>query len=95
MRLDELIHGILTHSMPKGDLKAAMFEFHNSMVGKSKYIKVVENPNTACGSCIQRVKANVMKYYHYEYEPKFDDKFYFTLRFGVNQIPVYGVHKKR
>ena len=44
MRLDELIHGLLTHSMPKGDLKAAMFEFHNSMVGKSKYIKVVENP---------------------------------------------------
>jgi len=95
MEFRELIRGLLMTSMPKGDLKMAMFEFHNSMVGKSNYIRVVENPKTACGSCIQRVKANVMKYYHYEFEPKFDDEFYFTLRFGINSIPVYGIHKKR
>jgi hypothetical protein len=95
MEFRELIRGILVNSMPKGDLRTAMFEFHNSMVGKSNYFRVVENPKTACGSCIQRVKANVMKYYHYEYEPKFDDEFYFTLKFGINSIPVYGIHKKR
>ena len=95
MEFRELIRELLTHSMPKGDLRAAMFEFHNSMVKKSAYITKEENPRTACGSCIQRVKANVMKYYHYEYEPKFDDEFYFTLKFGINSIPVYGIHKKR
>ncbi len=95
MELRELIRELLRHSMPKGDLKVALFDFHNSMVGQSAYIKVVENPKTVCGSCIQRVKANVMKYYHYEYEPKFDDEFYFSLKFGVNSIPVYVLHKKR
>lgn len=94
MELDDLIYELIRYSMPKGDLKVQMFAFHNSMVGKSKYFPKVENVNTFCGSCILRVRGNVLKYYHYEYEPK-NENFFFTGKFAIHQVPVYGIHKKR
>ena len=94
MELRELVSELIRNTLPKGDLRSEMFAFHNSMVGKSKYIRVNENPKTTCGSCINRVRANVMKYYHFEYEPKFEE-FFFTGKFGINSIPMYGINKKR
>lgn len=75
--------------LPKGDLKLEMFKFHNSMVGKSIYFRREENPKTACGSCIQRVKTNIWKWYHLD--PKAPDykELEFTGKFGAHNIPLY------
>lgn len=94
MEFKELLFSLMRVGLPSGELKREMFDFHNSMVGKSQYITKAENGRTMCGSCIQRVKSNVFKYYHYEYEPKFSE-FIFLNRFGVNNMPMYGVNKKR
>jgi hypothetical protein len=66
MTTKNLLIALLGNSLPKGELKAEMFKFYNSMVGKSKYFPKEENPKTACGSCIQRVKVSIWKWYHYD-----------------------------
>jgi len=77
------------NSVPRGELREAMFKFHNSMVGKTRYIHRHENPKTSCGSCVQRVLKNVMKWYHNdENAPKYSE-IEFTGKLGLNNIPVY------
>lgn len=77
--------------LPKGELKEEMFKLHNSMVGKSRYFKKEENPKTACGSCIQRVKTAIWKWYHFdEKAPKYKG-LVFTGKFAAHNIPVYNV----
>jgi len=73
----------------KGDLKKEMFEFHNSMVGKSKYIRKEENPNTNCGSCIQRVLKAVFNWYHYDESSPNYEEIEYTGRLGISNIPIY------
>ena len=74
---------------PKGELKEEMFRLHNSLMGKSSYIKREENPKTSCGSCIQRVLKNVFLWYHYDpTAPKYDS-IYFTGKYGLNNTPIY------
>lgn len=43
--------------------KHAMFEVHNSFLGKSDYIKRFEEKNSRCGSCIRRVQTNLLKHF--------------------------------
>lgn len=75
--------------LPKGELKEEMFKFYNSMVGKSKYFPRQENPKTACGSCIQRVKTGIWKWYHYDEKAPNYKGFVFTGKLGAHNIPLY------
>jgi len=74
--------------------KPHLFEVYNSLVGKSKFIKKTENPNTTCGSCHKRVRTGFWKYYHFEHENK-SKKLEFYGREGGGRItgfdysPVY------
>lgn len=77
------------NSVPRGELRQAMFEFHNSMVGKTKFIRKSENPNTSCGACVQRVLKNVFKWYHRDENAPSYDEIEFTGKLGLNNIPVY------
>jgi len=77
------------NSVPRGELRDAMFAFHNSMVGKSSYMRRLENPKTSCGSCVQRVLKNVMKWYHKDANAPVYDEIEFTGKLGLNNIPVY------
>jgi hypothetical protein len=91
MSTKDLLIALLSGTMPKGDTKSEMFKFYNSMVGKSKYFPRSENPNTACGSCIQRVKTSIWKWYHSdETAPNFSE-LVFTGRLGAHNIPLYSI----
>ena len=93
MSSKELLIALLSGTMPKGDTKSEMFKFYNSMVGKSKYFPREENPKTACGSCIQRVKTSIWKWYHSdETAPSFSE-LTFTGRLGAHNIPLYTYKK--
>jgi len=72
-------------------VKADMFGFYNSMVGKSKYFPKAENPKTACGSCIQRVKNNIWKWYHYDETAPTYDELEFTGKLGIHNTPLYRI----
>ena len=76
------------NSMPKGELKQKMFEFHNSYFGKSVYVRKTESPTTMCGSCIQRVKAVVWKIYHAG-ETRQYKELEFTGKLGIHNQPIY------
>ena len=93
MSFEELLLELLKTSFPKGPLKSEMFKKHNELAGKSAYIKKTESEYTMCGSCIMRVKSNLFKYYHHEYEPKFDS-LVFMDKYVLDKRPVYGVNKK-
>lgn len=93
MSFEELLLSLLRISFPKGDLKVEMFRVHNSLVGKSKHITKAESINTMCGSCIMRVKSNIFKYYHHEYEPKFSS-LVFQDKYVLDKRPVYGINEK-
>ena len=85
----QMFIGIVGTGVPKGELKEAMFAFHNKWYGKSPYILKVESSNTYCGSCIQRVKANCWKVYHsdlYRWEYK---EIEFSGKLGLHNAPVY------
>tara|TARA_R110000744_G_scaffold379458_1_gene497677 strand:- start:511 stop:834 length:324 start_codon:yes stop_codon:yes gene_type:complete len=87
--------GILGNGVPSGEIKAKMFEFHNSYVGKSPYTTKHENPKTMCGSCIQRVKANCWKVYHsdlYRWEYK---EIEFTGKLGMFNAPKYKLTQEQ
>ena len=94
MGFEQLLIELLKVSFPKGDLKVEMFRLHNDLVGKSAYILKHENVNTMCGSCVMRVKSNLFKYYHHEYEPNFDS-LVFQDKYVLDKRPVYGVNKKQ
>lgn len=89
MTRKSLILALAGNKLPKGELKEEMFNFYNSMVGKSVYFKKMENPKTACGSCIQRVKVTIWKWYHFD--PKAPDykELEWTGKFGIHNVPVY------
>lgn len=91
--LEQLLLMLLRSGMPQGELKSRMFKAHNDLVGVSAYCLKVENVRTYCGSCINRVKASLFKHYHFEVEQK-SGAFIFLEKFGINNIPLYGVNKK-
>lgn len=93
MSRKQMILGLVGSGLPKGELRAAMFKFHNEMVGKSIYFKKWENPNTACGSCIQRVKTAVFKWYHNDGGAPSYKELEFTGRLGAHNIPLYKLVK--
>ena len=64
MTTKQLLIALTASGLPKGDVKDEMFKFYNSKVGTSRYFTKQENPRTGCGSCIQRVKTNIWKWYH-------------------------------
>jgi len=89
MTKKNLLIALIGSGLPKGELKAEMFSFYNSMVGKSKYFPKAENPKTACGSCIQRVKTSIWKWYHYDESAPTYKGLVFTGRLGAHNIPIY------
>ena len=94
MSLEELLMGLCRVSSPNGELREAMFTFHNSMVGKSIYFPREQNPKTACGSCIQNVKVAIFKWYHFDSSAPEFDSLVFKERFGMHKIPLYGLKEK-
>ena len=91
MTTKQLLIALAGNGLPKGELKAEMFAFHNKMVGKSEYFKKQENPKTACGSCIQRVKTTIWKWYHHDDSAPEYKGLVFTGKLGVRNIPLYTV----
>lgn len=89
MTTKNLLIALIGGKLPKGELKQEMFAFYNSMVGKSKYFPKQENPKTACGSCIQRVKTTIWKWYHNDEKAPNYKGLVFTGKLGVHNIPIY------
>lgn len=89
MTRKSLIIALVGSGLPKGELKEEMFNFYNSMVGKSKYFPRSENPKTGCGSCIQRVKTSIWKWYHYDEKAPNYKEIEFSGRLGAHNIPIY------
>jgi hypothetical protein len=87
MNLD-IFYDLITPELPRGDAKDSMFAMHNSLVGRSAWIRKAENPKTVCGACVQKVKVNLWKWYHFESTKKLDD-LEFTGRLGVSKQPIY------
>ena len=90
----DMFIGIVGQGVPRGEIKAAMFAFHNKWVGKSPHITKTENPTTMCGSCIQRVKANCWKLYHtdaYRWEYK---EIVWSGKLGLHNAPVYKLSQE-
>ena len=85
----EMFIALTAVGAPKGEVKAAMFEFHNKWVGKSPHITKIENPNTFCGSCIQRVRANVWKLYHTDAYRWSYSEVEWTGKLGLHNAPIY------
>lgn len=81
----ELIGG----DLPKGMVKERMFTYHNSLVGKSKFARKWESPKTSCGSCVQRVKTNLWRYYHELPEEQKLSDLEFTGKFVAHNMPKY------
>ena len=92
MTTKNLLIALTGNVLPKGELKLEMMRFHNRMVGKSDYFKKVENENTSCGSCIQRVRSAVWKWYHFDESSPNYKGLEFTGQFGVNRQPKYVYH---
>jgi hypothetical protein len=84
-----IFYELLGGDLPRGEVKAKMFAFHNSLVGKSRYINKPGNPRTACGSCIQRVKTSLWKFYHELPEDKKLSDLEFTGKFVAHNMPRY------
>jgi len=85
----QLFLALTATGVPTGEIKAALFELHNRWVGKTPFIPKTENPNTFCGSCIQRVKANVWKLYHSDvYKWKYKE-IEFSGKLGLHNAPIY------
>ena len=89
MTTKDLLIALASPSMPKGNIKLEMFKFYNSMVGKSKYFPRSENPKTGCGSCIQRVKTSIWKWYHSDETAPTYEGLMFTGKLAAHNIPVY------
>lgn len=86
-----LLSIVMKNTVYNKDVKGQMFEFYNSMVGKSKYFPRAENPKTACGSCIQRVKNSIWKWYHYDESAPTYDELEFTGKLGIHNTPLYKI----
>lgn len=75
--------------LPNGDLKRRMFEYHNALVSSKIIAGKQEGPNTVCGSCIQRVKTSLWKFYHTLPEGKKLSDLEFTGKFVAHNMPRY------
>lgn len=89
MTTKQLLIALTASGLPKGELKQEMFKFYNSKVGVSKFFPREENPNTACGSCIQRVKTSIWKWYHYDEKAPNYKGLNFTGRLLAHNMPQY------
>ena len=91
----EIYLGLLGNGVPSGELKEAMMTLHNKWVGKTPHITKEENPRTMCGSCLQRVKANLWKLYHSDvYKWKYKE-IEFTGRLGMHNAPRYKLTQEQ
>jgi len=93
MDYEDLFVYLTINKLPKGDMKDKMFKLHNSLYGKSRYVRSVENPKTFCGSCIQRVKVNLWKWYHFDESAPTYDSIVFTNKMGIYNMPIYTQKK--
>ena len=93
MSTKELMLALAGSGLPQRDVKREMFNFYNSMVGKNKLFPRQENPKTACGSCIQRVKTSIWKWYHSDEQAPTYSELEFTGRLGAHNIPLYKIVK--
>ena len=89
MTTKQLLIALLGTGLPKGEIKQEMFLFYNSKVGTSKYFVKEENPKTACGSCIQRVKTAIWKWYHHDEKAPSYKGLVFTGRLVAHNMPLY------
>jgi len=85
----KIFYSLLGGDLPKGQQKEDMFNYFNSLVGKSEFIKKRESPKTSCGSCIQRVKTSLWKFYHTLPEEQKLDDLEFTGKFVAHNMPRY------
>lgn len=85
----KIFYLILGGDLPKGAVKEQMFQYFNSLVGKSPLFRKVENPKTSCGSCVQRVKTTLWKYYHELSEENKLGDLEFTGKFVAHNMPRY------
>ncbi len=93
MDYEDLFVYLTINKLPKGEMKAKMFKLYNSLYGKSRYVRSVENPKTFCGSCIQRVKVNLWKWYHFDESAPTYDSIVFTNKMGIYNMPIYTQKK--
>jgi hypothetical protein len=94
MTTKQLLKSLMGTGLPKGDLKQEMFSFYNSKIGTSEHFVRRENPNTSCGSCIQRVKTSIWKWYHHDASSPNYKGFVFTGRFVAHGMPLYNYDEK-
>ena len=85
----QLFISIMGTGLPKGEIRREMFSYYNSKVGTSKYFPKWENQNTGCGSCIQRVKTNLWKWYHHDEKAPNYKGFVFTGKLVAHNMPLY------
>lgn len=88
MTKKQLLLSIAGVGIPKGEVREEMFKFYNSMVGKSKYFAKRET-SKYCGSCVQRVKTSIWKWYHSDETAPTYKGLYFTGKFGAHNLPIY------
>ena len=79
------------NTIRNNEVKNNMFEFYNSMVGRSKYFPRKENPKTSCGACVQRVKNNIWKWYHNDESAPTYSELEFTGKLGIHNTPIYRI----
>lgn len=91
MTTKQLLIALTGTGLPKGDIKLEMFKFYNSKVGTSKYFMREENPKTGCGSCIQRVKTSIWKWYHYDETAPNYKGLVFTGKLVAHNMPLYKI----
>lgn len=90
----EMFISLTGQGVPAGEVKEAMFSFHNKYFGKSPHVIKIENVNTFCGSCIQRVKANCWKVYHSKDYRWSYEELEWTGRLGMHNAPVYRLSQE-
>lgn len=89
MTAKQLLIALTASGLPKGELKEEMFKFYNSKVGTSRFFPKAENPKTGCGSCIQRVKTSIWKWYHTDEKAPNYKGLEFTGRLLAHNMPQY------
>ena len=94
MTIKQMFLSLTGFGVPSGDVKAKMFEVYNSKVGSSIYAPRTENPQTHCGSCIQRVKAAVWKMYHSNEVKQYPKELEFRNKLGIHNQPLYKLINK-
>lgn len=88
MTKKQLLLSIAGVGLPKGEVRDAMFDFYNSMVGSSKYFHKRET-SKFCGSCVHRVKRGIWNWYHFDDTAPTYKGLYFTGKFGAHNLPIY------